>query len=139
MLADLKASGYRLGVLTDNPPKSQAAKLRVCGLDATFDAVVYSREVGAEKPDSRAFMKAASDLRVAPERLAMVGDNPYRDLLGALTTGYSLAFWLARSGGLLNVHAEIFHELIDTSAQARIRRIDDLRQLRWYLCKDGQV
>jgi HAD superfamily hydrolase (TIGR01509 family) len=127
VLEDLAASGYRIALVTDNPPASQRAKLRLAGLEPLFDAVVYTRELGAEKPDPSGFRAAADQLGLAPERLASVGDNPYRDAVGALAAGYRCAFWLSRPGTFINADPAI------VSRRLSAHRIADLRQLSWYL------
>jgi HAD superfamily hydrolase (TIGR01509 family) len=101
-LAALRAKGYRLGLLTDNPPASQRQKLDVLGLAGSFDAVVFSREAGGDKPDRAAFTAMSTTLGLPPAAIAMVGDNPYRDGLGALAAGYAAAYVVARPGAFFN-------------------------------------
>jgi FMN phosphatase YigB (HAD superfamily)/carbamoylphosphate synthase large subunit len=93
----LRRRGLRLGVLTDNPPDTQRRKLEAAGLLPFLDAVVYSREAGDEKPARRGFTQVAAALGIEPERLAMVGDNPHRDLAGAAEAGFGRLFWVRRS------------------------------------------
>ncbi len=96
LLEGLRERGYRLVLLTDNPPATQARKLRLSGLDRHLDAVVYSQEHGPEKPDPAGFLAAAAAAGCEPGRAVMVGDNPYRDAAGAIDAGYRRAFLLAR-------------------------------------------
>lgn len=101
-LATLRSKGYRLGLLTDNPPASQRQKLEAAALTPLFDAVVFSRDNGGDKPNPAAFAAMADALALPAAALVMVGDNPYRDGLGALAAGYAAAFVLARPGGFFN-------------------------------------
>ncbi len=110
-LATLKRAGLKLSVLTDNPPASQRAKLESSPLPELLDAVVYARETGAEKPDSRGFVEVASRLGIEPASLAMVGDNPYRDVLGAARAGFGRAFLVRREGALVSFDAALFRRL----------------------------
>lgn len=104
-LSALRAMGLKLAVLTDNPPSTQQQKLDGAqGLDA-FDAVVFARETGAEKPDPRAFNAVAQTLGLPPSALCMIGDNLFRDCLGALRAGYGSAILLRRPGAFLQPHA----------------------------------
>ena len=106
-LATLRAKRYRLGLLTDNPPASQRRKIEAAGLAPWFEKVVFSREAAADKPDRDAFAAMAAALDLPPAALAMVGDNPYRDGLGALAAGYGVAYVVARPGGFYNFDPDL--------------------------------
>ena len=51
-LRQLRRSGYRIGILTDNPPASQRQKLDVCGLLPLTDAGVLTAELGHKETRS---------------------------------------------------------------------------------------
>lgn len=104
-LESLRRAGIATAVLTDNPPDSQREKLGAAGLEGRFDAVVFAREAGAEKPDPRPFQAVAQALGLAPEALVSVGNNPYRDVLGALEAGFAAGFLLRRPVGLSSYDA----------------------------------
>jgi FMN phosphatase YigB (HAD superfamily) len=130
-LVELRRRGFRLALLTDNPRESQGRKLEAAGLAPYLDAVVYARDSGAEKPDRSPFEAVAAALGLAPATLAMVGDNPYRDVAGALAAGYATAYLVAPSRGLCSFDADVFGRLYGgTSA---FRTVDHLRSLLWYL------
>lgn len=129
-LETLKRRGFRLAVLTDNPPASQKQKLDVSGLVGCFDAIVYARELGAEKPDRRGFDQVARRLALEPRRLAMVGDNPYRDVAGALAAGYGVAYQVRRPGTFFNFDPDLFG---DVTARARYRVIEGVQPLLRHL------
>jgi FMN phosphatase YigB (HAD superfamily)/carbamoylphosphate synthase large subunit len=97
-LATLHAAGLKLAVLTDNPPASQRAKLEAAGLLDRFDVVVYTQEAGGEKPDPRGFAEVATRLDLPAEALAMVGNNPYRDVGGGAGAGFGRLFLVRRPG-----------------------------------------
>ena len=122
----LRRGGLRLGVLTDNPPGTQRRKLDAAGLLPFLDAVVYSRETGAEKPDGRGFVRVAEALGVEPRRLAMAGDNPYRDLVGAAEAGFARLFWLRRDGASSSFDPALAARL---PGAGRYEPVADLRQL----------
>lgn len=130
-LETLRRRGLRLGLLTDNPPASQRQKLDAAGLADGFDAVVYAQDHGADKPDPRGFAEAASRLGVAPGRLAMVGDNPYRDVGGALAAGYARGFLVRRPGALFSFDPALSAELVMTPVRRQV--IDGLQPLLTYL------
>lgn len=79
---------YRLGLLTDGPGETQQDKLRRLGWRDHFDAVVVTGPIGAPKPDRRGFETVAGELDVAPYRTVYVGDDPGRDIDGALEAGF---------------------------------------------------
>lgn len=122
----LRRRGLRLGLLTDNPPETQRRKLDAAGLGPLFDAVVFTRETGAEKPDGRGFIRVAEALGVAPERLAMAGDNPHRDLAGAAQAGYARLFWLRREGASSSFDPAL---AVGLPGAERFEPVADLRQL----------
>ncbi|HXB55266.1 MAG TPA: HAD-IA family hydrolase [Vicinamibacteria bacterium] len=130
-LASLKRSGLKLAVLTDNPPESQRLKLEASGLSAWFDVVVYSREAGAEKPSPEGFAVVAERLGIPARALVMVGDNPYRDVLGAARAGYGACYLLRRAGGFFNFDPSIFKELSEDGPEFRV--IDTLQGLLPFL------
>jgi FMN phosphatase YigB (HAD superfamily) len=125
-LETLKRSGLRLALLTDNPPDSQRAKIQASPLRNLMDAMIFTREEGAEKPDPRGFATVAARLHLSPLTLAMVGDNPYRDILGAAAAGFGRLFLLQRPGGLFSFDAELFEGLPENP---RVEKIATLQRL----------
>jgi HAD superfamily hydrolase (TIGR01509 family) len=84
-LAALRARGLRVGVVSDTGFDLRPALDRL-GLSPYLDTIVMSFEYGACKPAARVFLAACDQLRAAPERTLMVGDNPLTDS-GAVATG----------------------------------------------------
>lgn len=95
LLADLRARGLRVGVLSNTAFSREAmdAYLRAQGLLAAIDVVSYSSEIGWRKPRVQAFRAALSRLGARPAETAFVGDNPEADIAGAINAGIS-AIWL---------------------------------------------
>lgn len=122
----LRRRGLKLGLLTDNPPETQRRKLAASGLSACFDAVVFARETGAEKPDARAFAAVAAALGLPPASLAMAGDNPYRDLRGAAEAGFARLFWVRRDGAASAFDPALAGALPGAS---RFEPVADLREI----------
>lgn len=106
-LAAFRAMGFATAVLTDNPPGTQRQKLERAPALGAFDAVVFAQEAGAEKPDARAFRAVGNALRLPPEALCMVGDNLFRDAIGALRAGFGGAIALRRPGGFIQPHEDL--------------------------------
>jgi HAD superfamily hydrolase (TIGR01549 family) len=87
-LERLRDAGYRLGLIS-NTEDNLRAVLASTGLDAYFETLVISAEVGAEKPSPAIFHEALHRLAVAPEHAMFVGDFYSIDVLGARGVGIS--------------------------------------------------
>jgi len=87
LLRSLRASGHRIGLLTNGTEAQQLAKLRRTGLLIEFDVVCTSERIGFSKPDVRAFSVLASELGVEPGACLFVGDDPMKDVAGARAAG----------------------------------------------------
>lgn len=125
-LDTLRRRGLKLGLLTDNPPETQRRKLAASGLGGCFDAVVFAREAGGEKPDARGFAAVAAALGLSPAVLGMAGDNPYRDLVGAAEAGFARLVWVRRDGSASSFDPALAGALPGAS---RFEPVADLREL----------
>jgi HAD superfamily hydrolase (TIGR01509 family) len=128
-LKALKAAGLPLAILTDNPPATQRAKIRQARALGCIDAVVCSREHGGEKPAPAAFLQAALALGVDPAQLVMIGDNYFRDGVGAIRAGYMHALIIRRNGIFLS-HNEALAAAVPTAISSRIDVLDSLLSAR---------
>lgn len=131
VLDELRRRGLRTGILTDNPPESQKQKLAVTRLNDAVDGVVFSRESGAEKPATTGFSAMSDLLNVSAAKLIMVGDNLYRDAIGALQAGYAGAFLVQRRGAMLNCDVSSVAGLFE--GHERIVPVDGVFALLRYL------
>jgi len=86
VLARLRARGLRLAVVSNWDPRLPDL-LESLGLARSFDAIVYSSEVGVEKPDPRIFLSAMGRLKVEPAAALHVGDGKVEDAEGAAAAG----------------------------------------------------
>lgn len=93
-LQELRALGYRLGIVTNGTVSAQRAKLAATGLRALVDTVLISEEEGIDKPETDIFCRTALRLVAAPAECLFVGDNPHSDIHGARGAGMTTA-WLA--------------------------------------------
>ena len=101
VLQDLLAHGLRLGVLSDGPLASQAAKARRLRLDRWFDPVLLTASLGpgARKPSAQGFEAIARDWNIDHVRLAYVADNPQKDFVAPRRLGW-LTMRLRHTGQL---------------------------------------
>lgn len=95
LLTGLLQRGYRLGIVTNGVPDLQREKLEGCGLAHLFHASVVSGEIDIGKPEQGIFDHICRELGVAPEECVMVGDNPGRDVAGAMAAGMK-SVWVSR-------------------------------------------
>lgn len=89
------APQYRLGIVTNGVPDLQRAKLQGSNLAPQFQAVAVSGELGVGKPDRAIFQWICERLEVEPAACVMVGDNPERDVAGAIQAGMR-SVWVDR-------------------------------------------
>ena len=88
-LRELKRRGYKLGIIantiteTEIPDWMCEAKVADC-----FQTVSLSSKVRLRKPDPAIYLLAARCIGSKPEQCAYVGDNPVRDVEGALDAGF---------------------------------------------------
>lgn len=124
-LLALKGHGLQIAVLTDNPPSTQRSKIAHAQALNCLDATIFTRECGGEKPRSAGFTQAARSLSLTPQQLIMVGDNYFRDGLGAIQAGYMHALIVKRNGAFVNPHGGLAKQ-IATRAHERIDIVDNL-------------
>jgi putative hydrolase of the HAD superfamily len=97
LLEALRSKGYLLGIVTNGVPDLQREKLAGCGIAHLFHAAVVSGEIDCGKPDPGIFRHICRELGVAPADCIMVGDNPARDVAGAMAAGIR-SVWVSRNG-----------------------------------------
>lgn len=85
----------KVAVLTNGLISQQENKIRLCGLEGQFDAVVVSEQVGVKKPDRKMFQHALTVLNVSADEAVMIGDSWNSDILGARNAGIP-AVWFNR-------------------------------------------
>jgi len=68
-----------------------------CGLEDRFSVVVFSQDVGIEKPDPGIFLAACAQAGCDPCELMHVGDSLEADVAGANGVG-AISVWLNRNG-----------------------------------------
>lgn len=88
-------SKYKLGLLTNGAPDLQRTKINGSGLEAYFDEIIVSGEIGFGKPDIRIFKHILHTLDTTPEFSVMIGDSLKSDIKPALELGMK-AVWIKR-------------------------------------------
>ncbi len=117
VLAELRARGYRLGLLSNRDKAERLHELLAqMELGPYFDLVLASGEVGIRKPDPGIFRAALERLGASAERAFYVGDNYWADVVGA------------RQAGVTPVLLDP-HHLFPEAGCLTLERIEEL--LRW--------
>lgn len=80
---------YSLGIITDGYYEVQKKKVQALKLEGLFDSIIYTDKYGREywKPDVFGYKLALKNLEVSPEETVYIGDNPYKDFIGAKEIG----------------------------------------------------
>lgn len=87
-LAELRAKGYKLGLITNRSHVERFHELLdQMSLRTHFDLVLASGEVGIHKPDPRIFYAALDRLGARAKEALYVGDNYWADVVGARRAG----------------------------------------------------
>src|SRR3989344_2613018 len=86
-LLALKKKGLKLGVVSDAPKMQAWLRLTEMNLVEFFDVVLGYEDTGKLKPSAAPFRKALMLMKLKPEEVLFVGDNPQRDILGARKVG----------------------------------------------------
>lgn len=77
LLAELKASGCRLGVASSAEERDLELLLSAVGLERFFEVRTSSDDAERSKPDPDIVTAALARLQLPPEDVIMVGDTPY--------------------------------------------------------------
>lgn len=83
LLKYLKKMGLKLGIVGNIWSGGMNPVLERLNLHKFFDTTIASVDVGYKKPDPRIFHLALNRLKLSPEEVIMVGDNPKTDIQGA--------------------------------------------------------
>lgn len=82
----LRAAGFRLGVMTNDSAHAAEAHLGAAGIRDRLDFVAGSDSGFGGKPMPEPLLAFASEIRVAPSRVAMIGDSAH-DLVAGRAAG----------------------------------------------------
>ncbi|MGM9668519.1 MAG: HAD family hydrolase [Faecousia sp.] len=88
-LKELVRRGYKLGIIANTITETEIPDWMCQDQVADcFKTVILSSKVRLRKPDPTIYLLASRCIGSAPENCAYVGDNPVRDVEGAVNAGY---------------------------------------------------
>jgi len=121
---------YSLGIITDGYFKVQKKKVQTLRLEKMFDSIIYTDEYGREhwKPDVLGYKLALEEFRVLPEEAIYIGDNPYKDFIGAKKIGIPTVRILQPGKEYFKVRLDKEHEA-DYEIRELYEIIDVLKEL----------
>jgi putative hydrolase of the HAD superfamily len=92
-LSYLKNEGYNMHIITNGFKEVQYIKLHNSGLDAYFDVIVCSEDVGHNKPSPEIFKHSLGAAKAKAIDSVMIGDDYEVDVVGAQNYGmYGILF-----------------------------------------------
>ena len=118
VLSSLKGK-YKLGIVSDAPRQKVWQRLILAGLDGFFYPVVTYSDTGTQKPNKEPFERALRLLRLNPQEVLYVGDNPSRDVVGAKKAGMTTC--------LARYHTKTAEE--ENVADYSIEKFEDLKKV----------
>lgn len=91
----LLSKSYEIAIISDAQWVFAEPEIAMLGLDQFFKLRILSSRFGFKKPDTRLFKIAMEELNVTSKESVYIGDNPFKDLVGAKKAG--MEFILFRS------------------------------------------
>jgi HAD superfamily hydrolase (TIGR01549 family) len=83
------AQRFKIGLITNGGSQRQREKIQRLRFNDCFmpEAILISDEVGVTKPSPEIFLRGISAVGCAPEETVFCGDDPERDIAGAMVLG----------------------------------------------------
>jgi putative hydrolase of the HAD superfamily len=134
VIAELKRRGYRLGLISNTgrtPGSALREILREVRLAQHIDAMVFSDEHGACKPQASIFAALREGLGVEYGETLFVGDNLYVDVHGAQRAGMRAVHFIPPvRGTAVAPHVEHGLEIVPDATIYDLRELLDVEGLR---------
>ncbi|MFB0900697.1 MAG: HAD family hydrolase [Dehalococcoidia bacterium] len=86
---------YKLGMITNGLSAHQRFKIEKFSLEKFFNCILISEEFGNQKPDKSIFNKATELMKIKPQEIIHIGDNPAHDVIGA-NNSEIISCWIKR-------------------------------------------
>lgn len=101
-LKELRADGYKIGIITDGRPEGQRNKIAALGLETLVDDIIITDELGGiqfRKPCDIAFRIMITRWKLNPEEVMYIGDNAEKDFQACKQLGMKWK-WIKNNDGL---------------------------------------
>lgn len=106
MLARLKNSNKKLGIITDGRVEGQKNKILSLGLDKLVDDIIITDELGGieyRKPNDTAFKIMQSRWQIPFEDMVYIGDNIKKDFIAPEKLGMKYIYFFNSDGLYSNI------------------------------------
>lgn len=120
VLKEVKAKGYKLGLITDGRSVTQRNKLKALKIEDLFDRIIISEEFGSSKPDERNYTSFISS---EIDEYFYIADNPKKDFVTPNRLGWTSVCLL--EGGH-NIHTQEFTFTTEYLPKLKIKNISEL-------------
>ncbi len=127
LVIDELAKNYDLYILTDEFLEIQIKKLNRLGLKDYFCEIVSSEINGKTKPDRELFEYMLDLVGKPAKNVAMIGDNPKADMIGANQVGIH-SIWLKR--GKYHYYSHSNESKAELTIHNYLELVDKLSQIR---------
>jgi putative hydrolase of the HAD superfamily len=129
LLEQLKAEGYRLGLLSNTmfAGASHIGDLERFGLAGYFEAMLFSADAQKWKPNPAAFHHVLELLQVAPKNAVYIGDDPAADIMGG------------RAAGMKTIHFPSTQRMVPPNGTRPDATIEHLWELPGHLVALGRA
>ena len=91
----------KLGLITDGRPDGQRAKIQALGIEAYFDHIIVTDELGGpsyRKPNEAAFRLMQQALDVPFGKMVYIGDNTKKDFIAPQKLGMKAIYFQNKDG-----------------------------------------
>ncbi|KAM0545763.1 hypothetical protein ACHAPJ_011187 [Fusarium lateritium] len=114
-LTQLRAHGYKIGIITNGGIQNQTDKVKAIGLEHLIDHIIISEEVGHKKPERQIFQSAIDFFGAPLHTTVMVGDDVKRDIQGALDAQLVPVLYMPNglSDGLSSLGAPVIRQMTE--------------------------
>ena len=113
-ISDLKARGYKLGIITDGRPEGQWNKIYALGLEKMVDQIIVTDELGGvefRKPNPKAFELMQELLDVEFCEMMYVGDNPAKDFIAPKNLGMEYRYFYSDNGQYYDNDKKVYSDV----------------------------
>lgn len=118
---------YKLGIITDGISKVQWNKIEMLGICDYFDKIIVTDDLGKKfwKPNKFTYLEILKNFKCLPKEAIYIGDNPYKDFIGAKKLGINTI-------RIIRGHGDYVKIKLDKSFEANYT-INSLKEVFKYL------
>ncbi|MDU6876800.1 HAD family hydrolase [Clostridium tepidum] len=103
---------YNIGIITDGKASVQRNKIKLLGLEKMVDKIIVTDDFGMDfwKPNEFAYKEMLKYFNCTSDQCIYVGDNPYKDFIGARKVGMHTVRIIREVGDYMNTFLDVDYE-----------------------------